>query len=98
LSLALEGHGAIQVEKAGTAKIIVTIVGPISFWWQEGNWDSPLHKQYVEWREAMRVALVRTQEAPQAHHQVPAGDRRGSRSGGPRLPHGSLAPSFGLAG
>lgn len=60
--IAQEGHGAIQVEEAGRSKLIVTIVGPICFWWQPGQWDSPDHVTYREWREALRVALVKSQE------------------------------------
>ena len=57
--LAIEGHGAIQVEAAPLDKPpkIITLVGPICHWWNE--WDSPRHQAYVQWRDAVRVACVK---------------------------------------
>jgi hypothetical protein len=58
--LAIEGHGAVQVEEAELDRppLIITLAGPICFWWGR-EWDSERHKQYVEWRDALRVALVK---------------------------------------
>ena len=58
--LAIEGSGAIQVE-ASPDKVppIITMGGCIKFWWSEGQWDTPLHKQYVQWRSALEARLVK---------------------------------------
>lgn len=57
--LAQEGHGAVEVEEAakGTPPRIITLIGPIRCWWTE--WNSPRHQEYVKWRDALRVALVK---------------------------------------
>jgi hypothetical protein len=55
--LAREGNGAIQVDESPNfPPPIITLVGPIKVWWSE--WDSPRHKEYTEWRDAVRVALI----------------------------------------
>ena len=59
--LAIEGHGAIQVDESpDVVPLIVFIAGPIKFWWQEGQWDTPQHKQYVIWRTAVETILVKS--------------------------------------
>lgn len=59
--LAREGHGAIEVESGedGPPPPIVVLAGPIRHWWQPGQWDTPQHQEYVQWRDAVRVALVK---------------------------------------
>ena len=58
--LAIEGHGAIQVDESPDREPpIIVLAGPIKFWWQEGQWDSLRHQEYVQWRDAVRVALVK---------------------------------------
>ena len=59
--LAREGHGAIEVEsgETGPPPPIVVLAGPIRHWWQPGQWDTPQHQEYVQWRDAVRVALVK---------------------------------------
>jgi hypothetical protein len=56
--LAREGHGAVQVDLPTTQPLVVMIAGPIKIWWAEGMWDSGPHQQYVQWRDAVRVACV----------------------------------------
>jgi hypothetical protein len=59
-SLLVEEHGAVQVESGENANPpFVFLAGPIRFWWEDGQWDSPLHQQYTKWRDDVRVALVR---------------------------------------
>ena len=67
--LAKEGNGAVQVE-ASPDKVppIITLVGPIKVWWSE--WDSPRHKQYTLWRDAVRVALVKAGVAVYSPHRA----------------------------
>ena len=67
--LAKEGNGAVQVsESPDKVPPIVTLVGPIKVWWSE--WDSPRHKIYTEWRDAVRVALVKAGVAVYSPHRA----------------------------
>jgi hypothetical protein len=58
--LAQEGNGAVQVAAAADLTKpypkIVFLCGPICIWWSE--WDSPRHKIYTQWRDAVRAALI----------------------------------------
>ncbi|HEY3324527.1 MAG TPA: hypothetical protein VGP72_29010 [Planctomycetota bacterium] len=67
--LAQEGNGAVQVE-ASPDKVppIVMLAGPIKVWWSE--WDSPRHRQYTKWRDAVRVALVKAGCAVYSPHRA----------------------------
>lgn len=47
---------------------IITLCGPIKVWWSE--WDSPRHKLYTEWRDAVRIALVHTGCAVYSPHRA----------------------------
>jgi hypothetical protein len=67
--LAIEGNGAVQVDESpDVCPPIVTLVGPIKVWWSE--WDSPRHKVYTEWRDAVRVALVKAGCAVYSPHRA----------------------------
>ena len=67
--LAIEGNGAVQVEESPeNVPPIVTLVGPIKVWWSE--WDSPRHQQYTKWRDAVRVALVKSGVAVYSPHRA----------------------------
>ena len=57
--LAIEGHGAIQVDES-TDKVppIIFLGGSIKFWWQDGQWGTPLHNQFIQWRTAVEAACV----------------------------------------
>ncbi len=57
--LAREGHGAVQVDLPGSEPLVLMLAGPIKVWWQAHMWDSPVHRRYVQWRDAVRVACVR---------------------------------------
>ena len=57
--LAREGHGAVQVDLPTTQPLVVMLAGPIKIWWEEGMWDSEMHRRYIEWRDAVRVACVK---------------------------------------
>ena len=58
--LAIEGHGAIQVDESpDVVPPIVFLGGPIKFWWQEGQWGTPKHNEYITWRTALEAALVK---------------------------------------
>jgi hypothetical protein len=48
-----------QISVADALPTIVTLVGPIRFWWGR-NWGTPDHRTYVEHREAVRLALATT--------------------------------------
>jgi hypothetical protein len=37
--------------------MIVIIVGPIDYWWNE-NWETPKHLAYMDWREHISKSLV----------------------------------------
>jgi hypothetical protein len=55
------GHGAIQVESAdqrGLEPLMIMVGGPIKWWWQGDNWDSPLHRHYVAARNRIRDELI----------------------------------------
>jgi len=67
--LAKEGNGAVQVD-ASPDKVppIVILAGPIKVWWNE--WDSPRHKEYTHWRDAVRVALVKAGVAVYSPHRA----------------------------
>ena len=54
--LAQKNNGAIEVDEAPNGTLMVVLVGPIKVWWSE--WDSPRHRLYNEWRDAVEVALV----------------------------------------
>lgn len=67
--LAREGNGAVQVDESpDICPPVVTIVGPIKIWWTE--WDSERHKAYTEWRDAVRVALVKAGCAVYSPHRA----------------------------
>lgn len=36
---------------------IITLIGPVDFWWHE-NWLSSAHKEYMSWREKVKSDLV----------------------------------------
>ncbi|MHA3701406.1 hypothetical protein ACXR2U_04420 [Jatrophihabitans sp. YIM 134969] len=55
--LAIEGHGAVEVDEATDLPVRVMLAGPIKHWWVE--WESPRHVEYTTWRDAVRVALVK---------------------------------------
>jgi hypothetical protein len=57
--LAREGHGAVQVDLPTTEPLVVMLAGPIKIWWDEGMWDTDAHREYVQWRDAVRVACVK---------------------------------------
>lgn len=57
--LARMNHGAIQVEKATRKPFMAVLAGPIAFWWEEGQWDTPLHDEYIKWRDAVESHYVR---------------------------------------
>ena len=57
--LAREGHGAVQVDLPTEEPLIVMLAGPIKIWWAPGQWDSPAHREFVRWRDAVRVACVK---------------------------------------
>jgi hypothetical protein len=57
--LAREGHGAVQVDLPATEPLVVMLAGPIKIWWTDGMWDSPAHRAYTQWRDAVRVACVK---------------------------------------
>ncbi len=67
--LAQEGNGAVQVDASfDQVPTIVTLVGPIKVWWSE--WDSPRHQQYTQWRDAVRIALVKSGVAVYSPHRA----------------------------
>lgn len=55
--LAIEGHGAVEVEEATELPVRVMLAGPIKHWWVE--WGSGRHETFTTWRDAVRVALVK---------------------------------------
>ena len=55
--LAIEGHGAVEVDVATELPVRVMLAGPIKHWWVE--WESERHVTYTTWRDAVRVALVK---------------------------------------
>ena len=57
--LAREGHGAVQVDLPTVQPLIVMLAGPIKIWWEDHMWDSDPHRQYSQWRDAVRVACVK---------------------------------------
>ena len=57
--LAREGHGAVQVDLPITQPLVVMLAGPIKIWWDDGMWDTELHRAYTQWRDAVRVACVK---------------------------------------
>jgi hypothetical protein len=58
--LARDEAGAIEVDlPIGGRAGIAVIIGPISFWWRPGEWGTPAHKDYLEWRAAVCAALVK---------------------------------------
>ena len=67
--LATEGNGAVQVDASpDNVPPIVILIGPIKVWWNE--WDSPRHQQYTQWRDAVRVALVKAGAAVYSPHRA----------------------------
>jgi hypothetical protein len=46
-----------QISEAEALPTIITLVGPIRFWWGR-NWGSPDHRRYVEHRENVRLCLA----------------------------------------
>jgi hypothetical protein len=57
--LAREGHGAVQIDLPTEEPLVVMLAGPIKIWWTPGQWDSPAHREFVQWRDAVRVACVK---------------------------------------
>lgn len=57
--LARVGHGAIEVDLPDRPPLMVVVIGPIKVWWQPGQWDTPAHQRYVQWRDAVVALLVR---------------------------------------
>ena len=69
--LAREGHGAIQCDESkDIVPLIVTICGPIKYWWGEGNWGTPTHKKYIEWRDAVTAVLIKNGCAVYSPHKA----------------------------
>lgn len=67
--LALEGNGAVQVDESPEeVPPIVMLAGPIKVWWSE--WGSGRHKKYTQWRDAVRVALVKAGCAVYSPHRA----------------------------
>jgi len=67
--LAHEGNGAVQVD-ASFDKVppIVVLAGPIKVWWSE--FGSERHQIYAQWRDAVRVALVKAGYAVYSPHRA----------------------------
>lgn len=77
--LAVEGHGAIQVEESLIeVPPIVFLAGPIKIWWQEGMWDSPMHKRFLVWRSALETAFVKAGFAVYMPHKAIRGRWNGA--------------------
>jgi len=57
--LAREGHGAVEVDLPQVSPLKVMLAGPIKYWWSEGQWETPEHLEFIEWRDAVRVACVK---------------------------------------
>jgi hypothetical protein len=55
--LAVEGHGAVEVDEPTSLPVRVMLAGPIKHWWSE--WGSERHETFTQWRDAVRVALVK---------------------------------------
>ena len=69
--LAQEGHGAVEVDSSPyRVPPIIVLVGPIKIWWNDDMWDSDLHKRYIEWRDAVRVTLVKLGCAVYSPHRA----------------------------
>lgn len=69
--LAKEGNGAVEVDESPkVCPPVVVLIGPIKIWWKEGMWDSPQHIEYTEWRDAVRVALVKSGCAVYSPHRA----------------------------
>ena len=58
--LAREGNGAIQVDLPLEVPIKAVLAGPIVVWWDPAMHGTELHQRFLEWRDAVRVALVRS--------------------------------------
>lgn len=68
--LAREGEGAVQVDLPDTEPLVVMLAGPIKVWWQPGRWESPEHRRFVEWRDAVRVACIRAGHLVYSPHRA----------------------------
>ena len=69
--LAREGNGAVQVEASpDSLPPVVTLIGPIKHWWMPGMWDTPAHQVYTQWRDAVRIALVKAGVAVYSPHRA----------------------------
>jgi hypothetical protein len=67
--LAKEGNGAVQVNQSpDKVPPIVMLAGPIKIWWNE--WGSERHLEYTKWRDAVRVALVKSGCAVYSPHRA----------------------------
>jgi nucleoside 2-deoxyribosyltransferase len=49
----------VQVDLPTEEPLVVMLAGPIKIWWTPGQWDSPAHREFVQWRDAVRVACVK---------------------------------------
>ena len=68
--LAREGHGAVEVDLPTTEPLIVMLAGPIKIWWAEGMWDTDEHREYTQWRDAVRVACVKAGHLVYSPHRA----------------------------
>ncbi len=48
---------------------IVILAGAIKYWWG-GNWDTPEHYEYLQWREQVRALLVGSGYLVYAPHEA----------------------------
>lgn len=58
--LAREGEGAVQVDLPSEQPLMVVLAGPIKVWWADGMWDTEVHRVYTQWRDAVRVACIKS--------------------------------------
>lgn len=55
--LAEESNGAVEAFLPEGQPLLVVIIGPIKTWW--GRIHSEEYKAYAQWRDAVRVAVIR---------------------------------------
>jgi hypothetical protein len=68
--LAREGHGAVQVDLPTSEPLVVMLAGPIKIWWADGMWDTDQHREYTQWRGAVRVACVKAGHLVYSPHRA----------------------------
>lgn len=57
----IEAVAALHTDAApsvGDHTKIIFLAGAIKYWWEPGMWDSPLHKEYIAWRNEVRAVLI----------------------------------------